>query len=299
MSLQNLKRVVPQPLELCVPVGSPEHANVPKDKPPFLKRVLSALYKVQKYSAYGFLGFFGLHISSTVVAPALGLRFSTCQDLFEMTRAVYLSPLFEYPLVLGTAAAHVLSGVAMRVLRGMVSKKILKPRAERDIIISDEYRDDIGLGGIGTMLGLGFKKSWISSHFPTLTPSTFSGYVMLLALGFHYYKMRLAPAWVDGDSSLVNLNYVTHYLHTSFYGTAGTLLNYMMLLLLLWVSFYHIVGGLFKYRRQFSIRSRKIAYSVIGLLTSFALIAVMRLKLCKLEPGFIGKQFTKYLMLSG
>lgn len=297
MSLQELTQVAPEPLDFILPdEESSESLASPRPKlPGYLKRILLALGKAQKYSAYGFLAFFGLHLSSSIVAPAIGVPAEKCQEFFEMTRAVYLLPLFEYPIVFGCAGIHVASGFAVRVLRLLMSKQKVRRARESQIIIQDDYRDDIGLGGLGTILGLGFKKSWISANFPSFTPLTFSGYVMALALGFHVYKMRLAPAAIDGDSSLINLNFVTHYLHQSFYGKVGALFNYSMLALLLWVSLYHMVSGLFKYRRQFSLRAKKIAYGVIGFFTGLSLISITRLRLWPLDLGFIGTQFAKYL----
>lgn len=291
MTHEHLRHIVPEPLEQLAPEpGSPD----PAAKPQLWKSIIKILSGVQKYSAYGFLGFFGLHIASTVVVPGLGINAGTSQEIFEMSRNVYLGYLFEPIAVYGAAIVHMASGVALRVCRLASSPRA---RKENDIIIKDGARDDIGLGGIGTVIGLGFKKSWISLTFPSFTPLTFSGYVMAASLGFHCLKMRLGPMQIDGDSSLVTLHYVTHYLRQSFYGRYGTALNTVMLALLLWVSFYHIVSGLFKYRKQFSLRAKKIAYGVIGTFTALSFISILRLRKWDLEVGFIGDQFAKYLYM--
>ncbi|OBA20956.1 hypothetical protein METBIDRAFT_42119 [Metschnikowia bicuspidata var. bicuspidata NRRL YB-4993] len=297
MSLLDLTQVVPQPLERAFTDPQPHAGEPSKKKRDLMRRVLLALQKAQKYSAYGFLAFFGLHVSSVVVAPALGFSAEKCQDLFEMTRAVYLSPLFEYSATYATAGVHVACGVSARVIRSVFAPPRKAPRAERDVVIKDQHRDDIGLGGLGSILGLGFKKSWVSSRFPSFTPLTFSGYVMAAALAYHLYKMKIGALLVDGDSALVNLNFVTHYLRQSFYGDAGKYFNYAMLGMLLWVSFYHTISGLFKYRRQTSLRARKIAYTVIGLFSGLSFLAVTRLRLWDLEAGFVGRQFARYLFV--
>lgn len=297
MSLLDLKQVIPQPLEQVFAETGPSDGRPSKKNRELIKRVLLALQKAQKLSAYGFLAFFGLHISSVVVVPALGINAEKCQDFFEMTRAIYLVPIFEYPVTYATAGIHVACGIAGRVIRSIFARPRKTPRPEEHIIIKDQHRDDIGLGGIGTILGLGFKKSWISSHFPDFTPLTFSGYVMAAALGYHLYRMKIGAVLVDGDSQLISLNFVTHYLHQSFYGKVGAVANYFMIGLLLWVSFYHIISGLFKYRRQFSLRARKIAYTVITLFSGLSFIAVTRLKLWDLDTGFVGRQFAKYLFV--
>lgn len=289
-----LLQLVP-PLPITEPL---EHDSkpAPKEKSNLIKSILSTLAKVQKYSAYGFLAFFGLHVSSTIVVPGLGINIAKSQEVFEMTRAIYLSPLFEYPIVHGCAIVHVASGVLMRVLRLIYSPKKNRVLSERAIIINDERRDDIGLGGIGSILGFGFKKSWISSTVPSLTPLTFSGYVMATVLSYHMWKMKWAPILVDGDNSLISLNYITHYLSRHVNGSAWAAFNFGMLGLLLWVSFYHMVSGLFKYRRQFSSRAKKIAYGVISIFTTLSFVSIARLQMIPLDVGFIGKQFNRYLM---
>lgn len=292
MSLDDLKQVVPEPFELILPSDDGPRPRKKRTLKLFHKAV-KMLTQVQKYSAYGFLGFFGLHIASTVVVPGLGIHAEKCQDFFEMARNVYLGPIFEYLVIYGAGGIHLASGIGLRMLR-MFSPKYTRAQP-KDIVITDDTRDDIGLGGIGTLLGLGYKRSWISSNFPAFTPLTFSGYVMAATLGFHWFKMRLAPMLVDGDSSLITLQYVTHYLHQSFWGRWGAAFNYFMLGLLLWVSFYHIVSGLFKYRRQVSARAKKIAYGVIGTFTALSVVAITRMSLWKLDTGFMGKQFAKYL----
>lgn len=294
ISQPDLTPVVPEPFELPLLDSSNLSTHTPKKD--VWRRILDKLAQIQKYSAYGFLGFFGLHISSTVFAPGLGINLDRCQDFFEMCRNVYLGPLFEYSAIYATAGIHVAAGIALRFLRGNNNTK--RPNSQSEVIITDGERDDIGLGGVGTLLGLGFKKSWISTNFPSLTPLTFSGYIMLGALGYHFFKMKLAPCFVDGDSSLVTLHYVTHYLRQSYYGTMGRAFNYGMLVLLLGLSFYHIVSGLFKYRRQFKPRAKKIAYGVIGTCTGLSLIAMARLSRWNLETGFMGKQFALYLQVS-
>lgn len=288
-----LREVAPLPIN-----GPPpnEYKEKPKKESNLIKTIVSFLLKTQKYSAYGFLAFFGLHISSTVVAPGLGVSMGASQDYFEITRNIYLLPLFEYPIVHCCAFIHVFSGIGIRVLRLISASKKHRVVAERDIIIQDERRDDIGLGGIGSIFGFGFKKSWISSTFPSLTPLTFSGYVMGTALAYHTWKMKWAPTLVDGDSSLITLSYVTHYLHRAVNGKTLAAFNFVMLGLLLWVSLYHVVSGLFKFRRQFSPRAKKIAYGIITVFTSLSLISIGRMMLWPLDLGFMGKQFNKYLV---
>lgn len=289
-SVLDLTPVIPEPLDLPLIESLDPPSKLPKEN--VWMRIIKKLGQIQKYSAYGFLGFFGLHITSTVFAPGLGLNLDRCQDLFEMCRNLYLGPLFEYSAIYATAGLHVAAGVGIRLLGGKS-----RPKRSRfnEIIIKDGERDDIGLGGVGTLLGLGFKKSWISTKVPSLTPLTFSGYIMLGALGYHFFKMKVAPSLVDGDSSLVTLRYVTHYLRQSYYGMMGRAFNYAMLVLLLGLSFYHIVSGLFKYRRQFKLRAKKIAYGVIGTCFTLSVISIARLRAWNLEPGFIGKQFALYL----
>lgn len=294
MSLESLREIAPTPLDHLDPSDEPQFT--PQRKRTWLHKASSILLNIQKYSAYSFLAFYGLHTASTVIVPGLGLSPKVCQDVFEMARNVYMAPLLESTMVYATAGLHVAAGIVLRSVR-LIMRRRRNTRKENNIIIQQEDRDDIGLGGIGTIFGLGFKKLWISSTFPSLTPLTFSGYVMTATLAYHFAKMKLGPVAVDGDSSLVTLSYVTHYLHQSPFGALGCYFNYGMLALLLWVSFYHTVSGLFKYRRQFSIRAKKIAYGIIAFMTGLSLISMTRIRHWELEVGFLGKQFAKYLFV--
>lgn len=293
MSLRDLQQVVPQPEEAAIPDVPP-----PRKYPAYMRKLVALFSSVQKYSAYTFLAFFGLHITSTVVVPGLGVSATKCNDIFEMCRSVYFGPGMESVFVYGAAGLHVASGLAVRLLRQFSRHKTQKRPPKKDLVIRDPSRDDIGLGGLATLWGLGYKRSWISTHFPTFTPLTFSGWVMAAAATYHWAKMRWAPLLVDGDSALVTLLYVGHYLHRSPYGRWGRGLNTAMLALLVWVSFYHSVSGLFKYRRQVSARAKKIAYGVIGVMTGLGAIAVGRMSLWPLEGGFVGRQYGRYLGLA-
>lgn len=292
MSVEDLRQVDPAPLDHIYPEDEPQVSPEPPRKT-WIHKASALLLNIQKYLAYGFLGFYGLHTASTVLIPGIGIGPSTCQDVFEMSRNVYMAPLVEPTMVYATGLIHIGAGLALRILRLWANKR--PKRKETSIIIKEEDRDDIGLGGIGTIFGLGFKKLWISTTFPSFTPLTFSGYIFTAAVAYHVAKMKWGPVSVDGDSSLVTLSYVTHYFHQLPWGQLGTLLNYSMLALLLWVSFYHTVSGLFKYRRQFSLRAKKIAYGVIACLTGLSFISMTRLRHWELEVGFLGKQFAKYL----
>lgn len=288
-----LHQVAPLPItepfpEDTIPV-SRKHRNI-------LQSIISVLLKTQKYAAYGFLSFFGLHISSTVVTTGLGINATLSQNYFEMARAIYSRSFFEYIFVYGCGIVHVLSGVIVRMLRFVSFLQKKSVTTERDIIINDERTKDIDSEGLWSIFGYGFKKLWIFSTIPSLNPLTFSGYVMATALSYHLWKMKWAPTLVDGDTALINLKYVTHYLSRSVNGTALAALNLSMLALLLWVSFYHIFSGLFKYRRQFSSKAKKIAYGVISVFTTLSLLSIRRLMLWSVETGFIGAQFNKYLM---
>lgn len=282
---EELREITPEPLNHIDEPATPR-------KRPWLRKAASVLLQIQKYLAYGFLAFYGIHVTLTVVLPGLGVLPSVAQDFFEMGRNVYMGPM--EPLFVGIPAVlHLSSGILLRGIRMATQKP--RPQRETDIIIRDGNRDDIGLGGLGTVVGLGYKKLWISSRFPGLTPLAVSGYVLAAALAFHYWKMRWLPALVDGDSSLVTLAYVTHYLRGHVVGHVTSAFHAFMLLALLWGSFYHIVSGLFKYRRQLSLAAKKKAYAIIAVLTLLSAISVFRIRSWDLQTGFLAKAFARYL----
>lgn len=285
-SLEDLREILPIPVEL-------EPVDERKAKSGL--QWLPGLMRTHRYSAYTFLGFLGIHATSVMLVPVLPIEPGIKQEVFEMARSVYHSLPQVENVVLGAALTHVVTGIWMRILRRKKSKPRHKQLLQEPPIISDPTRSDIGLGGITSLLGLGFKKSWISQQVPGLSPLAFSGYVLIPFLLVHFAKFRWLPIFVDGDLSLVNLEYITYYLtHSPIRG--GNVLNAFNLITLVWVTLYHVVSGMLRYNHKYSVNWKRFGYLLINSFTAVGLFAIWKYRSNSVEStGFIATTFKKYL----
>lgn len=103
-----------------------------------------------------------------------------------LAREIYQTPLSEPLLVLLPVAAHVASGVAVRLLRRAQN---LRRYGER---------------------GYHRRSGTSSSPWPPLSWISCSGYALLVAVAAHVGVNRALPLAVEGDSANVGLAYVSH-----------------------------------------------------------------------------------------
>lgn len=281
-----------------------------------IKKIIPYFIKIQKYSAYSMMGFLGIHLTSVIVIPGLGIPIKICQEFFEMGRNIYHGiPCFEETMIIGMSFIHVLSGISLRFLRNRLNsdKQIMNKTKQQnhnhnhnqisngETIIHDDRRDDIGLGGITGLIGLGYRKSKISMIWPNMNPLQFSGYLLIPLVGYHFLKFRQIPIWIDDDSSLINLNYISYVLNKSplsgsMMTKIGKSFNWMMLIGLCWNGMYHFTSGWLKIGKKFSINWKKLAYLIINGITLLGIISLSRLSKLKInESGFLGKLFMKYI----
>ncbi|CUM54747.1 uncharacterized protein AC631_01785 [Debaryomyces fabryi] len=296
-----LKEITPEPMTLEDLNLIAKEKGVPNYKPhkrnPILLKILFYLLKVQKYSAYTFSSFLGLHLTSVVIVPGLGVPMLLGQEIFEMSRAVYQSiPYFENLVIIGSSVCHIFSGIGIRIIRNYIkSGQNHHSKLVHEPVIKNDERDDIGLGGITGLIGLGYRKSMISRLIPGLSPLLFSGYLLLPLIGYHFTKFRHIPNVIDGDSSLINLEYITYYLNKSPLEKVGNAINYIALMGLVVVGSYHFVSGFLKLNHKYSLNYKKLGYSFIGGLSILGCISLVRFKSLPLAEGFIGKLFTNYV----
>lgn len=293
--VSQLSQITPQPIELAeqtYPELSPKTSHGAKNPDLWLKRIIHVLTPVQKYSSMGFASFLGIHVTSVAVVPGLGIPLPESQQVFEMARALYQwIPVERF--IIGSLIVHVASGIGLRITR-----KLLGTRRRRRADfgrIKESDRDDIGLGGITSLLGLGYRRSWISTKLPDMSPLAFSGYVSLPLVAYHYYKFRYRPMVVDGDSALVNLHYVSYVINGSNWGRFGKYAQTLLLTAMVWVVMYHWVSGVMRYQRWFSLKNRRWGYVVLNSITVLAAVSITRLRALKLEADFVGKHFLTYV----
>ncbi|ODQ80707.1 hypothetical protein BABINDRAFT_160937 [Babjeviella inositovora NRRL Y-12698] len=248
---------------------------------------MAFLRKAQKYSAYTFTGFLVLHGTSVVIAPLFSVPLAN--DLFSMGRSIYQAAGIELVLIWTSVPVHILLGVFMRVLKKWHSYGSAKHirQGETSLPLSGD-KDSFGLGGITSFLGLGERRSYVSRKFG-LSPLQFSGYALTPMLIGHVLKERIGPLVIDGDSSLIDLSYISHALNKK-----GAVI-YVGMVLLVWISSYHVVSGWMKYMKWYGTRSKRIAYMVINGMAAFAAFSMFQIGKGGLSTGFIGKQFDAYL----
>lgn len=267
-------------------------ATPPPTSPSWLRQAARYLQQTQKWGAYGMSLFLGLHLALVILVPGTGVAVDTAQEVFEMARNVYQGPGFEAATA-ACAAVHVVSGIGLRYVRS----RLLRPhkRLLHEPVIRDGERHDIGLGGITALIGLGYKRLVVLTLWPSMSPLSFSGYMLLPLLAVHVAKFRYVPAVLDDDSSLVTLQYVTYVLTHSRHWW-GPALNYAALMLLCWTLAYHVTSGLLRYNRKFTLEWKKVGYGVIAGVMGLAVVSVERLRRAPTEGGFLGKAFTRYAM---
>ncbi|KAI5967600.1 hypothetical protein KGF57_000328 [Candida theae] len=263
--------------------------------------VIPVLHRIQKYSAYSFMAFVGVHVTSVVVVPIIPVDKELKQQVFSLAKAVYQDiPFFETIAILGASVIHIGAGFALRLVRGykkhqLYKKLELKSQKHRMSNNNDSFNirdddDDIGFGGLSSIFGLGYRKSFISKLLG-ITPLQFSGYLLIPFVAYHYYKFRYVPMSIEGDSSLINLDYVSYVLnlkHPRFQAFALTSL--------VWVMSYHVTNGIMKLNSWYSKKSKRIGLTIVNLLGGCGMIAVYLFKREEIDSGdFLGKIFTKYI----
>lgn len=284
--MPDLKEVVPEPVNIGPGVpGVP--ASLPKsgDSHPYLSRSISLCKKVQKYSVLPFSCFSLVHIFSVVVTPAV-FGPQTADDLISVGRELYHIPVVEVG-IFASAALHVVSGVVGNLLtryqnyvkygRSGARRNSKKHKFETSMKVTGNAEDvevkDIneGLGGISSVVGAGSRPS-ITSRMFGLSPLAFSGYVYLCLLLDHIFNERVAPVMVDGDSSMVDLSYVSYAMQQTFWKTF-TGLN-----LLVVTATYHMAVGANRYLKRFKLKQRRRTYLTLVALAACGFVSLLRIR---------------------
>ncbi|KAI0844258.1 DUF1691-domain-containing protein [Daldinia vernicosa] len=153
------------------------------------------LSRIQRYSSYTFSFFAGLHFANTAVIPLVYKSVPYSEPFLLMARELYQTPYTEPLLVALPVVAHVTSGIAIRLLRRRQNLK--------------RYG-----GETPGMWALHHSKSPNQKHstkmWPPLTYISVSGYFFVGLLAAHVGMNRILPLVVDGDSSNIGLQFVSH-----------------------------------------------------------------------------------------
>ncbi|KAG9192810.1 hypothetical protein G6011_11544 [Alternaria panax] len=172
------------------------------------------LLRIQKYSSYTFTAFAALHITNVSIIPLATRSVLESNRYLLLTRPYYQSALTE-PLLVGLPlVAHVTSGIALRLWR----------RRQALQRYGAETRTD---------------KRTIP--WPQLSGTSALGYALVPLASFHIWTTRILPLYAHGDSSLINLQYISHgfALHPAVSFTGFTAL--------VGVGVWHVVWGAAKW----------------------------------------------------
>ncbi|KAK9238936.1 hypothetical protein V1525DRAFT_399909 [Lipomyces kononenkoae] len=128
------------------------------------------LFRIQKYSSYSFATFLSMHLATVNAMPAL-LGIDAADNGIVLARVLYQLPLVE-GLVVGSLAAHLISGVVLRI-----------HKIRRD-------------------------KSWYARRLK-MSRVSFTGYLLAPLVAAHVFVARVLPLITEGDSSIISLRYIS------------------------------------------------------------------------------------------
>lgn len=151
------------------------------------------LSRLQKYSSYAFTAFGLAHIANTSLIPLLTRSVPDSERYLLLTRPYYQGLPAEPLLVILPLWTHVLSGLALRIVRRNLNAK--------------RYGDDGGSKGDKTTTTTSF---FSSDFWPRVSGISKLGYPFLYLLAGHIFVNRGIPNQLPGGQSNVNLSYVSH-----------------------------------------------------------------------------------------
>ncbi|EGS22645.1 uncharacterized protein CTHT_0011170 [Thermochaetoides thermophila DSM 1495] len=149
------------------------------------------LTRIQRYSSYTFTLFSTLHLATTSLIPLAARSVASSESYLLLAREIYQTPLSEPLLVVLPAAAHVASGLALRLLR-------------RKHNLDRYYGEEKPGSGPTSFL------SRLRAGWPTVTNISVSGFIFTVSLAAHAFVNRGLPLLVEGDSANVGLAFVAH-----------------------------------------------------------------------------------------
>jgi len=204
-------------------------------------KAFEILTKVQSASALAFSTFVVTHAATVVVTALRGMDAGNRTLVFG--RVYYQHRALEKVVVVGAATVHFLSGLAKRGIR-LYWKWRKNIRVSGDTVVTQRMESSTDEHGMTTT-----KKITTTTTFSHLFPSTdhpgtallprhhVVGYLLAAVSAIHYYFTRTLPRRKLGDSSLVDLSYVTVSLQR-FPKSA-----YFTYFALIGLASYHLISG--------------------------------------------------------
>ncbi|KAK8037401.1 hypothetical protein PG991_000747 [Apiospora marii] len=158
------------------------------------------LTRIQRYSSYTFGFFAGLHIANTSVFPLVYRSVPYAEPFLLMAREVYQTRFSEPLLVALPVLAHIGSGIAIRLIR----------RSQNLRRYGGATPGMYALHRSKTSSSTSSTNSTNGSGWPTVSYTAISGYLLAPVLASHVFVNRVLPLLVEGDSSNIGLQYVSH-----------------------------------------------------------------------------------------
>ncbi|KAF6815491.1 N2,N2-dimethylguanosine tRNA methyltransferase [Colletotrichum musicola] len=162
------------------------------------------LTRVQKFSSYLIPVFASIHLANTSIIPLVARSVAASETYLLLSREIYQTSFAEPILVAFPIFAHVLSGVALRLLR---RSQILRRYGGNTPGMYALYRAQTGTASHS------FSSSGTNSAariWPPLSYISASGYTFAMLLAAHVGINRVLPVQVEGDSSNIGLAFVAH-----------------------------------------------------------------------------------------
>lgn len=144
------------------------------------------LTRIQKYSSYTFTAFGIAHMTNTAILPLVTQSVPTSEPYLLLTRPYYQGIPFEPLLIIVPLAAHISSGLALRLYRRNLNAKRY----------GAETRED--------------KKRFSAKFWPRVSGISKLGFLFTPLLLGHTFINRGIPNKFPGGSSNINLSYVSH-----------------------------------------------------------------------------------------
>lgn len=142
--------------------------------------------RLQRYSSYAFSIFTTFHITNTSIIPLITRSVPASEPYLLLTRPYYQSTFLEPLLITIPLVTHIASGVALRI-----------------------YRRNHALVRYGARHAT-FDQRRRAKIWPSISAISISGYILAPLVFGHAFVNRILPWWVEGGSSGIGLDYVSH-----------------------------------------------------------------------------------------